>query len=707
MACGTVRCLIRHRLRRRPPGQSSPSEDREEHRLGQRRLTDDLRTDLAGYLHQSPSRFVRGLNVIETKVSPAGAITFPLDKLLPCERNDAGRITVRALIAGLLMTTTLSTIAAAQTTPHNVILFVADGLRPTSVTQQLAPTMMGMMRRGVRFTNTHSLFPTFTTANASTMATGHLLGDTGDFSNTVYAGAKIPAANNSVTPFLENDAVIGQMNEQFGGNYLNEETILAAARGQGYSTATVGKLGPVHIFDATETTGVTIDVDDSTGTANGIPLSGEVQAALTAAGLPLTAPGRGPNGSSGTATTPGTKTANVFQQQYFASVATEVVLPLFAQRDKPFVMVFWSRDPDGTQHNQGDSLLSLTPGINGPTSRAAVNNADNDLRQLLAALRALGLAETTDVILTADHGFSTISKQSATSNAVKNSYPGVPAGLLPRGFLAIDIATGLGLNMYDPDSSYAQVDPKTGYTANGNAVIGSDLNNPSVVVAANGGSDLIYVRQGDTATLQAIVGLLSAQDYTSGLFVDDSFGAVPGTLPMSAIGLKGTAVTPQPSIAINFASTDTQCLTPTACGIEIADTGLQQGQGMHGNFSRADTLIVGGAVGPDFLSSFTDSAPTSNADIGMTIASILHLDIPAKGKLIGRVLSEAMPGGGSVPAFTRKTLASDPDANGHATTLNYEALGPTLYFNAAGYPGRTLGLRSSGYDQHSLQEPTP
>ncbi len=31
---------------------------------------------------------------------------------------------------------------------------------------------------------------------------------------------------------------------------------------------------------------------------------------------------------------------------------------MFKARNKPFVLVFWSRDPDGTQHNQGDSLLT-------------------------------------------------------------------------------------------------------------------------------------------------------------------------------------------------------------------------------------------------------------------------------------------------------------------------------------------------------------
>ncbi len=605
-------------------------------------------------------------------------------------------MSMRAFISGLLVSTALATTAMAQTPQHNVILFVADGLRPSSVTSKEAPAMSALLQGGVRFENSHAIFPTFTTANASTMATGHLLGDTGDFSNTIFSGFRVPASNGSVTPFLENDAVIGQMNQQFGGNYLNEETILAAAREKGYSTAAIGKVGPVHIFDPTEASGqLTISIDDATGTANGIPLATEIQAALTAAGLPLVTPSRGANGVSGTSTTPGTKVANTVQQQYFASAATQVVLPLLAQRSKPFAMVFWSRDPDGTQHNQGDSLLSLTPGINGPTSRAAVRNADNDLQQIMAALYELGLDQTTDVILTSDHGFSTISKQSATSYTVRPgmTYPGVPAGLLPRGFVGIDLAIGLSQSLYDPDSNYAQVNPVSAYTANGNAVIGNDPDNPLVVVAANGGSDLIYVRQGDKDTLAKVVSILSEQDYTGGLFVDDAFGAVPGTLPMSAVGLKGSAVTPQPSVAISFATSDTGCGNPMACGVEVADSGLQQGQGMHGTFGRADTMNTMGVIGPDFRDGFTDTAPASNADLGMTIASILDLDIPAKGELVGRVLSEALKDSGPVPTSSRMMLESEKDAIGHVTRLAYQVLGTTYYFDAAGYPTRTVGLQ--------------
>ena len=215
-----------------------------------------------------------------------------------------------------------------------------------------------------------------------------------------------------------------------------------------------------------------------------------------AAGLPLVTPGRGENGKTGDFKTPGTLAANTVQQGYFADVASKVVLPLLKARDKPFIMVFWSRDPDGSQHNQGDSLNSVAPGINGPTSAAAVKNADDDLKQLQDALATLGIADDTDIVVTADHGFSTISKESMSSAAAKGSYSDVPKGFLPSGFLAIDIAKGLDLPLFDPDSKNAPVADNTYPKARGNGVIGRDPGKPDVVVAANGGSDLVYVPGG-------------------------------------------------------------------------------------------------------------------------------------------------------------------------------------------------------------------
>ena len=218
---------------------------------------------------------------------------------------------------------------------------------------------------------------------------------------------------------------------------------------------------------------------------------------------------------------------------------------MFKARNKPFVLVFWSRDPDGTQHNQGDSLNTVTPGINGPTSLAGIKNADDNLAQLRKALDELGLAATTDIIVSADHGFSTISKESKTSPSAKVSYEDTPKDFLPMGFLAIDLAKALDLPLFDPNDKNAPVGEGTHPKA-GNGVLGKDPTKPDLVVATNGGSDLIYLPNKDRKLAKRTIEALLEQDYVSGLFVDDALGRFPGTLPMSQINLKGKAVTPTP-----------------------------------------------------------------------------------------------------------------------------------------------------------------
>ena len=233
----------------------------------------------------------------------------------------------------------------------------------------------------------------------------------------------------------------------------------------------------------------------------------------------------------------------------------------------------------------------------------------------------------------------------------------------------------------------------------GNGLLGADPADPDIVVAGNGGSDLIYLPKAkDPAAANALARkielILSAQDYVSGVFASDDLGTIPGALRFSEIGLKGAAVTPVPALVINFRSFSTGCDDPTACGVQVADTSLRQGQGMHGSFSRADTRNFMAAAGPSFKTAHVDVAPASNADIGMTLARLLDLDIRHKGALVGRVLTEAMPNGVE-PAFARGTASSSPDALDHVTSLSFQQVGQTRYFDAAGYYGRTLGLPAS------------
>jgi arylsulfatase A-like enzyme len=619
---------------------------------------------------------------------------------------------------------------------RNVIVFVADGLRHGSVSAQDTPTLWEVRTKGVHFENSHSLFPTFTTANASAIATGHGLGDTGDFSNTIWTGFPVYDTGNfglapgTPTPFIENDQILSDLDDHFHGNYLNEETLLGLARKHGYNTAAVGKVGPVGVQDAGALSPVngkfpsppaTVIVDDASGTAVGVPLSPQLLGQLQKEKLSLEAPARtngygatSPynNGNSGDNTKGGTIWPNAIQQQWFADVATRGILPLLASdTGRSFVLLFWSRDPDGTQHNQGDSLNQLVPGINGPSSRLGVQNADRNLRQILDWLHAHPEIEAnTDIFVTSDHGFATISRKEidrlghgTASESAKHYYLDANGkvetdkGTLPLGFLAIDLALGLKTNLFDPDRHAAEGSrrpykqlrlsldawehPQFGNGLIGDEVGKADGSDAKAIVASNGGSDLIYVPDGNAETVRRIVSLLLGFDYVGGIFVEDKYGEIPGTLPLGAIGLSGSSATPRPAIAVAF---KVFYLDPAdmQSAIQISDTGLQEGQGMHGGFGRDSTYNNMAAMGPDFKKEFVDRAPASNADIVPTLARIMGVSLQPKGSIKGRVLEEALTGGPDAPAAERKRTPSAAFGKTQ-TILLYQEFGGERYLDAA------------------------
>jgi len=367
------------------------------------------------------------------------------------------------------------------------------------------------------------------------------------------------------------------------------------------------------------------------------------------------------------------------------------VLPHFAEGGKPFALLFWSRDPDITQHNATDSVGEFDPGINGPSGLAAARHADTQLGALMAALKEQGLDKTTDVFVTADHGFVTISHASATSPSAHLD-PNLPLVDLSPGFLAVDLAQTLGLRLFDPGRAFMPINFGGGKKL-GPAGVGilGDPNNPDVVVVPNGGADLIYLPKANAKQLAGdIVKFLVTQDYVSGIFVNDGLGRFAGALEMSKIGLMGSARTPTPSMLVNFRSDAGICSNPLQCTVGVHDTVLKTGQGSHGSLSRAETRNFMAAIGPDFKQGYTDPAPISNADIAPTLAQLAGISLPSKGKLKGRVISEALTGGMS-PTVTRQALQSD--AQGDVRTyLNLERVGDTVYFDAAGFAGKTVGL---------------
>ena len=634
---------------------------------------------------------------------------------------------------------------AAHAPRRNVIIFVADGLRRGSVNQRDMPTFFRVRTDGVDFANSHSSFPTFTTANASVIATGHAIGDTGDFSNVIYPGAFLApmsmpgGVTGTVTPFLESDEVLADLNSLFNGNYLGEPTLLSFAREHGYNVASVGKLGPAAIqqvdalqWDRNTYAGTdAIILDDQTGTSKGVPLPHGLADALRAADLAPAAPTRNNgyaddslfnNGNAGNPSASGTKLANINQQRWFADATTRVLLPRFADAGKPFVLLFWSRDPDGTQHNNGDSYISsdahygLAPGINGETVRKALHNADNNLRQLLDWLDAHpAIKANTDVLLTSDHGFATISRREIDAHGHLSDSPSRTteaeslagdhperAGTLPSGFIAMDLALSTDARLFDAavsgvtgDSVFSEVllrgvSPRQ-HLSNGSALVGMpggkpvrklDGSDAQIIVAANGGSDLLYIPSGDPAIVARTVAILTTYDYVSGLWVDNKFcptdTSCPGALPLSDIDLDGATRLPKPTIVVNFKvfypAPDLQS------AIQIADTTLQEGQGNHGGFGRDSTWNNMAAIGPDFRQHFVDNAPVGNIDIVPTLAAILGLDLPSAGRLRGRIASEAFTTGSAAPhATTPPPIVSAPAKNGRRTVEEFQMLNNQRY----------------------------
>ncbi|MES2254423.1 MAG: alkaline phosphatase family protein [Pseudomonadota bacterium] len=590
--------------------------------------------------------------------------------------------------AALLLGLCASPVLAQAPAQHNVIIFVADGLRYGSVEPGNMPNLAKLKSEGVDFTNSHSLYPTVTTVNASAIATGHYIGDTGDFGNTLYVGQPMISLRNSPLGFLENNTVLDEMNQKFGGNYLNETTLMAAARAKGWQTAIIGKEGPARIQDSTAAAdgNETLIVDDSTGGEGGLGLpvwfrSNMRQAFVVPAAPKPSAPA-------------------IEQEVWLMKATTRIVLPHFQETGKPFALLFWSRDPDISQHNTRDSIGEMIPGVNGPSGLAGTLNADTMLGELLAYLKETGLDKTTDVFVTADHGFTTVNHTSATSPSARMD-PTAPMTELQSGFLAMDLAATLGLPLRAPGETGAPVDLSTGgKLPGGSGMLGTDPLHPKVIVAANGGTDLIYLpamNAKDQAPAReladSIVKFLLAQDYVSGVFVNDRLGKIPGALSMSDVGLMGAARTPQPAIFVNFRSFSTGCENELQCTVAIMDTPLATGQGNHGSFSRAETRNFMAAIGPGFKAGYADPAPISNADIAPTLAHVMGLDLPSKGALKGRVISEALAGGAEVVVQSR-VIKSAPGPAGIQTILNLQTVGANRYFDAAGFEGKTVGLKA-------------
>ena len=373
-----------------------------------------------------------------------------------------------------------------------------------------------------------------------------------------------------------------------------------------------------------------------------------------------------------------------------------MLLPHYKEQGKPFMLLYWSSDPDGTQHSQRDSLNELMPGINGPTSLAAIKVADDDLAAIMATLKELGLDASTNIFVTADHGFSTISKQSKTSPSAKHQLRDdsgrAAAARLPgdRSRRGARPAAARAVGDKVP-----AIDYKAGkHPRRASAILGNDPAKPEIVVAVNGGNDLIYFPQGNGKELAPkVVKALLAQDYTSGVFVHDDLGAhsrhaaaecrrperrraYADAVDRGELPLRDDRLRPAAVLRRHRHRRHAACRARAITAASAAPTRRISWRRSARRSRRASSTRRRSAM------------PTSRRrwrrSIGVTLAPV--------GKLRGRVISEALVGGAPV-TVERKDIVSPPGDGGLRTIVNLQYVGSTPYFDAAGFPGRTVGLR--------------
>ena len=565
--------------------------------------------------------------------------------------------------------------------PRRVIIFVWDGLRADDVTPETMPNYFALARSGVVFSDHHAIYPTFTMMNSASIATGTYPGTHGFYGNVVYApnakgkNAKGVAIDFSAPAFIEDFGVVEAVRDSYQGRLTLVSTMLQAAQAKGLTTAAVGKFGAAFIQDY-QRGGIILDEDAAMPLSfakelqnAGYALPRNTVNAYDAGALVLAGSNGDPTApipiqrlNDGATANPLDRTGALSRRgfKYLTDVFVNYILPT----TRPDVSIFWSKEPDATNHAYG-------PGTYNSIDATKMN--DEILGRVVDKIRQLGWEQTTDIIITQDHNHSTVSGDVAhfPFRGVAEGRVGShdPYGYSVSGFVRTAALLTLdGLKAYDGagcrniptlsgilfdgthlhptknDADGAACGKAQTYTSP-RSVVPKPVLAGGIVVAANAGSDYLFVPDGDANTVRAAVVSLQSRLQFGAVFVSEKYGDIPGTLRMGLINTESPASGRGPDIIVSF-SFDENVAVAGRPGISYASSVNRRGD--HGSFSRTDTHILMMAHGPAFKSAMYDTLPTANVDIAPTVARILALNMPG---VQGRILEEALKGGPRVTEY--------------------------------------------------------
>jgi predicted AlkP superfamily pyrophosphatase or phosphodiesterase len=250
---------------------------------------------------------------------------------------------------------------------HFQLVIVVDGLRPDYVTPEVMPTLYRLGQRGIVFTAHHSVFPTVTRVNASSMVTGAYPETHGLLGNTIYIPT-VNATRGLDTGERENLEAV----ERAERRLLTAPTLgeILQQHGRKLLGVSSGGTGSAYLLNHTVSGGAILHTDYT----KPAELAPKVLAVL------------GPP--------PAHETPNDPQNRR----AIDAYLKLGVDDLRPDVTILWLNDPDGTAHANG---------IGAPLTRKSLTLVDAAIGRLEDGLAARRVLDSTNIIVASDHGFST------------------------------------------------------------------------------------------------------------------------------------------------------------------------------------------------------------------------------------------------------------------------------------------------------------
>ena len=296
------------------------------------------------------------------------------------------------------------------------LVFVVDGLRPDSINPQDTPNLYKLRSEGVTFANGHSVFPTVTRVNASSLGTGMYPDTHGMMGNNVF----IPEVDPE-NAFNNDD---GKLLMKLGDHILTAPSL-----------AQLLPAGDKFVIVGSGSTGSALLVAPRAPEGIGTVVNGYFPGAMSQppeAGEAIrkkfgNAPKKG-----------GAMDHHDEAMAWGMNVLAEYVLPEM----KPRVVFSWLTEPDHTQHSRG---------IGSPEALASIRKDDAQVGKVLAKLAALGIADRTDIYVVSDHGFA----QTALHVNVEEALKG--AGLMAGDGDVVIASSGQAIALHVKDHDRARI----------------------------------------------------------------------------------------------------------------------------------------------------------------------------------------------------------------------------------------------------------